>query len=869
MRKVVEKKTAIRIVILLFALICIVSVWPLRVWNNVISTSAGGTLTGEERQIDYEYSLMQKFVTQYDRLSSVDIYVTKMDRGRYIALTLMDVYYGEKLKVYVDTDGLELPGYVTVPMEVDVEVGEEYYLKVEPCRSKYYVAFEDVPADSAYAGGVYYNNVEVPGVHLAARYNYTVPISKSFSLAIMAIIAAVAAVLYMIVGFYYSKRPEQNGLYTMRQALKPVGNPLTVLIFGTLMIMVFPLRIFDMRVADIIFYEIGLAITAAICLYAVNHKPVKRAVGVSFWDSMGSSSNKLVYVLIMFSMAMAIWYACEYMNDLYDIYHTMSERKMLIWLLVMMILTFSYKEAVNIINILWVLASGIYGIVYYRGNALADTEKEYDLHNAILKYGIIIIILGGVLVINLIRLLVVRIRNRHIKSEIRITPYGIITLVFLISIIVMRNTRWWGVALAVTFTCLYIRVSVSKYRKDWFKIVAGGIMMNFGISLIFCLLHRYFAGYVSGRFGFLFHTVTVTAEYFTFMEAVAAVLLVAKVVALPKGIGIKEVFFSAWKEIVLFGWISAYAIFTVSRTAYLAIAVCVFTVLIIANVLYKKQFFRLLAAMLVAVIICFPAAFTMQRIIPAVVAEPVIYPIDDTDEFIRGGAAWGNPNFMCVERFVNLFESKILGMEVGEYDYPADYYNYDINGTGDPYYDIYGMPYEGSDEQLLYGYNIVSPDKNLLTSSAFTQAEANLLLLTDVVNEYVDTSNVLDVLSNGRITIFRSYLKVLNMTGHDEMGAELPNGEIAVHAHNTYIQVAYDHGIPVGILFAAFILCGLVAGVVYYKKNHKEEPLALIPFAIIMGFAVAGISEWVFAFSNPMTVALMVAIAPLLYKENK
>ncbi len=869
MRKVIEKKTAIRIVVLLFALICIVSVWPLRVWSNVVSTTPGGNLTDNQEYIDYEYSVMQKFITQYDRLSSVDVYVTEMTRGRYISVTLMDVYYGEKLKVFVDTEGMELPGYVTVPMEIDVEVGEEYYIQLEYCRSKYYVGFEDVPADSAYVGSVYYNGNELPGLHLAARYNYRMPISKKLSVMIMAGIAAVAAVLYLLVGLYYTKRPEKNGLYTMRQAVKPVANPIIVLIFGALMIMVFPLKIFDRRVIDIIFYELGLAITAAFCLYAVNHKPVKRAVGVSFWDTMGSSSNKLIYVLIMLSMSMAIWYACEYMNDLYDIYHTMSERKMLIWLLVMMILTFSYKEAFNLINLLWVVVSGIYGINYYRVNVMADTEKEYDLHNAILKYGIIIVILGGIVVINLIRLLIGVIRNRKQKSQIRITPYGVLTLVFLISIIVMRNTRWWGVALAVTFTCLYIRVAASKYRKDWFKIVAGGIMMNFGISLVFCLLHRYFAGYVSGRYGFLFHTVTVTAEYFTFMEAVAAVLLVAKVVALPKGIGIKEVFFSAWKEIILFGWISAYAIFTVSRTAYLAIAVCVLTVLIIANVLYKKQFFRMLAAMLVAVIICFPAAFTMQRIIPTVVAEPVIYPIDDTDEFVRGGAAWDNPNFMCVERFVNLFESKILGMEVGDYDYPADINNYDINGTGDPIYDIYGHPYEGSDEQQQFGYNIVEPDGNLLVSASFTQAEAALLLLTEQINEYVDSSNILDVLSNGRITIFNSYLKVLNMTGHDEMGAELPNGEIAVHAHNTYIQVAYDHGIPVGILFAAFIMCGLVAGVVYYKKNHKEEPLALIPFAVIMGFAVAGISEWVFAFSNPMTVALMVAIAPLLYKENK
>ncbi len=869
MRKVVEKKTALRIGILLFALICIVSVWPLRVWSNVLQTSAGGVSTGELNEVNFENFFMQKFVTQYDRLSSIDLYVSEVEKGRYISITLTDIYYTPKFKVYVDTEGLDLPGYVNIPMEVDVEVGDEYYIFVEGCRSKYYVGLEDVPSDSAYVGSLYYNEVELPGRHLDARYNYRIPISKSISFGIMAGIAAATACIYLLIGLYYSKRPHKNTLFTVRQAIRPLANFIMVIGFGTLMIMVFPLQIFDRRVIDIIFYEIGLAVTAAICLYAVNHKPVKRAVGVSFWDSI-DAKNKVVYILMMFSMAMAIWYACAYMNDLYDIYHTMSERRMLIWLLIMMVLTFSYKEAFNMLNLLWVLASGIYGVIYYNSHVLADTEKEYDLHNAILKYGIIIVILGGLLAINLIRLLVGLIKNRHRDKTVKISPYGMLTLVLMAAIIVMRNTRWWGVALAVTFTCLYIRIGVSKCRRDWIKIVAGGLMMNFGISLIFCLLHRYFAGYVSGRYGFLFHTVTVTAEYFTFMEAVAAVLLVAKVVALPKRIGIKQLFFSAWKEITLFGWISAYALFTVSRTAYLAIGICVITVLIITNVIYKKQFFRMLAAMLVAVIVCFPAAFTLQRMIPAVVARPVIYLIDDTDEFIRGGAAWGNPNFMCVERFVNLFASKIIGMDVGEYSYPSDFYNYDMDGNGDPYLDYYGNPYEGSDEQQQkYGYNIVEPEEDLLVSATFTQAEAALLMFTDTLNAYVDESNVWDVISNGRITIWNSYLKVLNMTGHDEMGAELPGGEIAVHAHNTYIQVAYDHGIPVGILFAIFIVGSLVVGVIYFKKHYKDEPLALIPFAIIMGFAIAGITEWVFAFSNPMTIALMVAIAPLLYKENK
>ena len=36
--------------------------------------------------------------------------------------------------------------------------------------------------------------------------------------------------------------------------------------------------------------------------------------------------------------------------------------------------------------------------------------------------------------------------------------------------------------------------------------------------------------------------------------------------------------------------------------------------------------------------------------------------------------------------------------------------------------------------------------------------------------------------ANGRMDIFRAYIGALNLEGHDEMGAVLPDGELAVHA---------------------------------------------------------------------------------------
>ena len=251
---------------------------------------------------------------------------------------------------------------------------------------------------------------------------------------------------------------------------------------------------------------------------------------------------------------------------------------------------------------------------------------------------------------------------------------------------------------------------------------------------------------------------------------------------------------------------------------------------------------------------------------PTIVADPVFYDIDDADVFVRGGANWKSSNFMCVERFANLFASKILGVDVGDYNYPEDIYNYDENG--DPLLDIYGFPVDNAAEEIYSGKNtVVEAADDLLAAGAFTRAEYFMLL--DALNGYVDESSRLDVMSNGRITIFKSYLGELNLTGHETMGALLPNGEIALHAHNTYLQVAYDNGIITAVIFSIMIIAALVSSLRKYAEKEKDEPLTLMAFAVITGFVVCGMTEWVFHFGNPMTIALMLSFAGLIFKEEK
>ncbi|MCR4833606.1 MAG: hypothetical protein K5900_08520, partial [Butyrivibrio sp.] len=256
----------------------------------------------------------------------------------------------------------------------------------------------------------------------------------------------------------------------------------------------------------------------------------------------------------------------------------------------------------------------------------------------------------------------------------------------------------------------------------------------------------------------------------------------------------------------------------------------------------------------------------------------------------NGGVNWDNTELMCIERYVGLFGSKILGLDEQDYDYPEDKYNYDSDGN--PLYLENGVPadsarYDGTietnsmnlanaatqmnkDNAFNVENAIVSTSEDIASLTIPKSTLSVLLAETSEVSEETaeEEESALEEASNGRFDIFRSYIKELNMSGHDEMGAELENGEIAVHAHNIYIQVAYDHGIPVGILFIFWILTILISGFIRIRK-HNDQKVEALPFVLMLGFAVAGVSEWLFQFSNPITIMMMLSLAPLMFISKK
>ena len=346
-------------------------------------------------------------------------------------------------------------------------------------------------------------------------------------------------------------------------------------------------------------------------------------------------------------------------------------------------------------------------------------------------------------------------------------------------------------------------------------------------------------------------------------------------------------------------------IFTLSRTGYLAAIVTIMVLIVMVTIRAGKDavetLVRGIAACIVAVIIAFPMTFTFQRIIPVMVGHPYFFEVEDAAPSARGGSDLNDYKYMSIERFYSLFRQKILGVGATEYNFVDDPYNYDDNGNY--LYDEDGNLLNGAEVGCQEGAADYCRDiledadrSDRLVASGidglYIAEAADTEVLEDSDNEgsdtYYDESSTegeeevasegeeeqtsedgsVDDYSNGRIDIWKAYIKELNLTGHDEMGAVAEDGELLAHAHNVYIQVAYDHGIPVGILFAFVIVAGIAFSGVYYFRNQRSFASA-VPFAVITGFAIAGLTEWNFQLCNPMTVALMLLLPVIMFKERK
>lgn len=823
MKKIVYKSRAIQAVILIIAAGLLFSFFPLRLWKEQVTAfvpAQTGTVT---EVIDNEKTVLQSIVAQYNHMDTIRVYLGEESTGESFYLRILDEQWQQVCEEEVAIDASVLPGYQEALIDIPMEVGKMYYIILQGKDSQIFAGYEAVSlTDMPYLGTMYYADSSMDGMSLAAEYHYGVPLRKEKVLLFGALTVLLAALLIFAVRLYYKKKEDK--LITVEKAFRYTMNPLvaagTLFCLGAVLLGAWGNYLLDNSV-----FFISVLLLAGILFYGINHNRDGQEP-VFTWEYIKDHSGDLLQSVFL---AGAVAACCEYMSGLYDIHHAVAERKEMLWFALAVIAMFKWKEIVNWYNAVYLTGAGIYGYFYYRNHLTEDMDEPA---RQVLKLTVWIAVLLGLIIIRTIKGLIQR------KLARPDWFYAGLLALFFGGIIYFRNGRWWGVAMAAAFTLFYLNYGMWEHKERMLTNGARGIILQFILATGYCLLHRPYVTFRNARYTHIFHTVTITATYLMIVECAAMVLLLAKY---RKSRKLKDV----WKELVLFGVVSSYMVFTMARTGFFAVgATALFALLFMAagkGPERLKHAGKNLGMMVLALLVCLPVTFTVQRTVPALVSQPFLYEIEYSmycPEDVMRGRRVDSPNFMRVGRFIDVFAEKIFGIPEGTFD-------------------IYG---EQKAYRIKKGYDTAAAPGKEAT-------EGILVASAGYVPEIPEEAKEEDY-TNGRLDIFRSYLEQLNGTGHEEMGALLANGEIATHAHNIYLQVAYDHGIFVGILFILVGIVTFVKACIFYHKQKEKTAYAALPGVVTIAVAVAGLVEWVFHLSNPCGFVLMLVITPLVFKNE-
>jgi len=824
MNQKIKVSQGIQYVILGLAVIIFLLIWPMGVIHHTEISKSGEEILRESDPISVANNGTQMFIAEGTHLKAVDLYVANDMQKEAITFRVYDGAYQQLWETfYVVDEKAVFPGFVRINIDMDMEEGWEYYYTVEGLTSDLVLYYEDTNASTSFANGTYlYGGEEMPGINLVIRYVYTESFAWWITLLAAAGLVLVAFFACKLVDKVFEEKLRgKNKEITVQKLIQWIANPIVVI--GTLVafLMVYPGKMFGVGAVNYGFYYIGIAIAAMFLLYAINYKRKEKAPLISKVVFREEWQGWLMAVCF----AGVLWSCYEYMNGLYTIHHTLATCRLMIWFFVMLLCTFSKEQMLKVWNLVYVVTAFVWGYFYTKPYIGIEGEEElYKLQAYVIALGVFVILQ---ILISILRLCL---KKEKVTVKISI-PYAILLLVWMTLMIVYRNTREWVVLMAVLFGMFYFCLWRWEKREKILAIFGNGVILNFVYMVIFCLMHRPYLRFRHNRFGMGFHTVTMTGYYL----ALVLCAVVTRMLVQYKKTGRWRDCFKEW---ILLGVGNVYLFLTLSRTGYLAAFVMQIFIVIFFSLLWEKNkllgMVKTFAVIIGVSVLSFPMVFTAQRILPAIANDPIYSEIEIWDYVVEKGDPKDSELYMDIQAFIKVAGNKLFGIEMG---------NISLSSIG-----------EEMKENL---------DKISRKMAPVYVKNENYMVASE--KEMYEEEDI----SNGRFEIFSSYMEHWNMTGHEEMGVPLPDGSIAVHAHNTFLQLIHDHGMITGIVFIVLGIVSFFVACIRYAKEKDAESNLILTVCVIIAFAAAGMVEWIFQICNPFGIAILVVVAPLLFKSVK
>ncbi len=815
--KHVRRNTIIQIVIATFAFILLCRVWPMGLVQRYTESLQQAYSSAEEMTGDtftYADKKLQTVRFTQEHIYQVMLYLSCSEEYNENEDYAMFRLYDDSFScIYEETQGFGLlerqGGFLATP-DMDVMTGRDYYYEVlvpEEAEGSLYLPVAEktmlVQSENTilYVDGIYRDDIS-----LIADFTYSKELTVLHVIGYDLLILALAGLLYL--GILWSLYHFEDYLDTAVAYGRKVAIVLVVLAAIAFFVFAVIMNGFGGEAADRVVYAIAAVTAVAWFICAIRTSGSERKESKLSAEKQASLIRRNYIQTVSFAL---LFYAlCQYVNADREYFHWVNTRWMLIFFGIALLMIQTGKELCNYMNVIWLGISLIGSVIYCYG-----VEGEQELYLA--KLAAAVTVVWGLVVISTLR---------QVKKDFWKTIYWPFLAVWLVFVIFMWVNRfdkvWVFVAVLPFLSLLFLNLSAAG-KSRLLKNFTNGILLSFGLVMLFCLVHRPYHYWMRYRYNGIFHTVACTGMYLVVVSGAVIGKLYGKWRESGKLLQIAKL------ELFILAALVANIFLSMSRTALLTLSVNLLLVAILAAVSYKKrirQVFLELCLMGIAIVISFPLMYSVIRVVPAVINDPIRYELEPQDRnyMIYEGDKIDSDKYMTIGRYFTVF----FGRFRTEEEEARDTINIESDTTL--------LAYIG---------------KSSLPVSLPSAQEDNYVL--------EQQSDV----SNGRFDIYRVYLKNLTLNGHETMEPEETHYG---HAHNSYIQVAYDFGLIAGIAFLILCAVTLWRSVVLAYRYGKNYDIYFVPFSLIIVFGFTSLTEWAFHPCIPIGFAFLFVQILLLQK---
>jgi len=435
------------------------------------------------------------------------------------------------------------------------------------------------------------------------------------------------------------------------------------------------------------------------------------------------------------------------------------------------------------------------------------------------------------------------------RDEYFVGKPGFLAILGLLMTVLMtfsRSGRIWPIWFCAMFTMFYLQ----KYTKEE-QYALLDAMVNGNILSFFCLqIFAYgFRPYDEPRYLGAFNNCNITALHYLIIYTMVLLKLHQMHMKEEKKV---------WKAVFYIGacGMLCFQFLTMGRTAWISsVVVTILYGFLVMRGIWKETFRKLFLQGLafgVSTVILFPVVFGTVRYLPTILHHPVWfgaeYSIDkvhsfdpadswkyvEMDEFleqvfgriIRTFGLWEENN---VNNFSQGEAEEKDTLEVWEPKRVARMVSADIN-------------------DISTTSEIAEAAEEKGTEAEVQEIDWEFIRMHPEVFVFSVGPLEMDRSLNIRLTIVATYLRDLNLLGHNQNEGHyiIADQEFAMiwHAQNLWLQILYSYGIPTGILF---IIATIYILVMTYRRmqQEKENPYQIFSFFVCITFFLYGTMEMV------------------------